>query len=168
MLSDWAATGPQHAPECPGTRGVLFQPSPALWPSGVAGVAVSGPVRSPTASARGMSCRSQGTGVRPVRLWKSGLAVWSTGASRVWSASSPCVSFGGRHQRQSSDPGRGLSLGWTLPSFCLDSLSSPCERGKTLRLPLGTSAPGSLLTTLGCTQRNTVDAGREEGREVVC
>lgn len=102
---------------------LLFQPSPALWQSGVAGVAVPNPVKSPTVSAGGMFCRSQGMGVLPAPTWKSGLAVWSTGATREWSASSPCVSWGG-HQGRLPDPVWGPSLGW---DFCPDPLFSLCE-----------------------------------------
>lgn len=82
----------------PWRRCLLFQRSPVLWRSGVAGVAVSNPVRYPTVSAGGMSCGSQGMGVLPAPIWKSGLAVWSTGATREWSASSPCVSWGSHQE----------------------------------------------------------------------
>lgn len=56
--------------------------------SGVAGVAVSNPVGSPTASAGDTSYRSRGTGVLPDPRWKSRQAVWITGAAREWSANS--------------------------------------------------------------------------------
>lgn len=56
-------------------------------------------------------------GVLSVPLWKSELAVWSTGTAREWSASSPCVSRGGHqvdHQGQLPGPVWGLSLGWNF------------------------------------------------------
>ena len=80
---------------CPWRCHLLFQRSPVSWQSGVAGVAVSSPARSLTASARGMCCRSRGTGVLPAPHWKNGLAAWSIATTREWSANGLCVSWGG-------------------------------------------------------------------------
>lgn len=56
-------------------------------------------------------------GVLSVPLWKSELAVWSTGTAREWNASSPCVSRGGHqadHQGQLSGPVWGSEFGVEL------------------------------------------------------
>ena len=127
---------PKFHSSCPWRRHLLFQRSPASWQSGAAGVVVSSPARSLTVSAKGVSCRSQGTGVLPAPHWKSGLAAWSTGATRGWSANSPCVSWGG--------PGGGCQReqpGWTAGPSISFHVGSEFRVGLCLSFPSSPSSP---------------------------